>query len=256
MKQLQFRIHHYVFKPTLLGILLTLICIPLFIKLGLWQYNKAEQKRLIQDAYSQSRTDAALPFPLDLNNQSESQIENWKYKKVVVSGEYDSKNQFLLDNQVENERAGYHVITPLKIAGSNQYVLINRGWILAKDRHEDIPVFDTPAGTQKITGQIWLPSKKIFTLENQQESASNEKKLQPVWQNMDIAKYQKLVPFTVSAAAIKMDADSEGGGFVRNWQVSMERIATNMGYAYQWFGFALAALLIFLYMSISRVESE
>lgn len=256
MKQLQFRIHHYVFKPTLLGILLTLICIPLFIKLGLWQYNKAEQKRLIQAAYSQSKTDAALPFPLDLNNQSESQIENWKYKKVVVSGEYDSKNQFLLDNQVENERAGYHVITPLKIAGSNQYVLINRGWILAKDRHEDIPVFDTPAGTQKITGQIWVPSKKIFTLENKQESASNEKKLQPVWQNMDIAKYQKLVPFTVSAAAIKMDADSEGGGFVRNWQVSMERIATNMGYAYQWFGFALAALLIFLYMSISRVESE
>jgi surfeit locus 1 family protein len=34
----------------------------------------------------------------------------------------------------------------------------------------------------------------------------------------------------------------------------MERIATNMGYAYQWFGFALAALLIFLYMSISKVK--
>lgn len=254
MKQLQFRIHHYVFKPSLLGILLTIVCIPLFIKLGLWQYHKAEQKQLIQDAYSQSKTDAALSFPLDLNDQSESQIDTWKYKKVTVTGEYDTQYQFLLDNQVENERAGYHVITPFKIAGSNLYVLVNRGWILAKDRHDEVPVFDTPSGTQKITGQVWVPSKKIFTLENKQESASNEKSLQPVWQNIDIAKYQKLVPFAVSPAAIKMDADSAGGGFVRNWQIPMERIATNMGYAYQWFGFALAALLIFLYMSISKVK--
>lgn len=255
MKQLQFRIRHYVFKPSLLGILLTVICIPLFIKLGLWQYHKAQQKQLIQDAYSQSRTDAALPFPLDLNSKTDVEIDAWKYKKVAVIGEYDRKYQFLLDNQVENDRAGYHVITPLKISGSNEYVLVNRGWILAKDRHEDVPVFDTPSGVQKITGQIWVPSKKIFTLENKAES-DNHKTLQRVWQNIDIAKYQKLVPFKVSPAAIKMDAESAGGGFVRNWQIPMERIATNIGYAYQWFGFALAALLIFLYMSISKSSSN
>ena len=256
MKQLQFRIHHYVFKPSLLGILLTIFCIPLFIKFGLWQYHKAEQKQLIQDAYNQSKTDSALAFPLDLNGQAELLIEDWKYKKVTVSGVYDTKHQFLLDNQVEGERAGYHVITPLKIENTSEYVLINRGWILAKDHHNEVPTFDTPTGIQKITGQVWLPSKKIFSLENKTESAVNNKSLQAVWQNMDIAKYQHLVPFTVSPVAIKLDPASEGGGFVRNWQVPVERIATNMGYAYQWFGFALATLLIFMYMSISKIQSE
>lgn len=253
MKQLQFRIHQYVFSPSMLGTLITIICIPLFIKFGLWQYHKAEQKQLIQNAYNQAKTDSALAFPLDIANKSELMIEEWKYKKVKVIGTYETKYQFLLDNQVEAERAGYHVITPLKIENTQQYVLVNRGWILAKDNHSELPIFDTPSGTQEITGQVWVPSKKIFSLEDKTTSVANDKRLQAVWQNIDIAKYQRLMQFTVSPLAIKLDAQSGGGGFVRNWQIPIERITTNMGYAYQWFGFALATLLIFIYMSVSKV---
>jgi surfeit locus 1 family protein len=53
---------------------------------------------------------------------------------------------------------------------------------------------------------------------------------------------------------IKLDQSSDAGGFIRNWQVPADRIATNIGYAYQWFGFALAALLIYLYMSITKIS--
>jgi surfeit locus 1 family protein len=53
-----------------------------------------------------------------------------------------------------------------------------------------------------------------------------------------------------------LDLASEAGGFVRNWTVSAERITTHMGYAYQWFGFAVATLLIFIYMSVSRIRPE
>jgi surfeit locus 1 family protein len=38
--------------------------------------------------------------------------------------------------------------------------------------------------------------------------------------------------------------------------VSAERITTHMGYAYQWFGFAVATLLIFIYMSVNRIRPE
>lgn len=256
MKQLQFRINRYVFSPSLLGMALTIVCIPLFIKFGLWQYHKAEQKQQIQNAYNQAKTDSAQNFPLGVSSKSELEIEDWKYKKIAVTGTYNTQYQFLLDNQVEGERAGYHVITPLKIENTEQYVLVNRGWILAKDKHSELPTFETPSGVQKIVGQAWVPSKKIFTLEDKTQAAESNKTLQAVWQNMDIAKYQRLVPFAVSPIAIKLDAQSDGGGFVRNWQVPVERIATNMGYAYQWFGFALATLLIFIYMSVTKVSSH
>lgn len=253
---MQFRIHHYVFRPSLIGTVLTLICIPLFIKFGFWQYNKAQQKQAIQAAYNQAKVDQALDFPLDILSQKNLTINDWNYKKVTVTGVYETKYQLLLDNKVEGSRVGYHVITPLKINQTSEYVLVNRGWIQGKDTHTDIPKFETPSGPQTITGQIWVPSKKIFTLEDKTMSPLNSQSWQMVWQNMDMEQYKRQVPFAVSPLMIKLDQTSTAGGFVRSWEVPAARIATNMGYAYQWFGFALAALLIYLYMSVTRVKSD
>ncbi|MDI1309686.1 MAG: SURF1 family protein [Methylotenera sp.] len=261
MKQMQFRMHRYVFQPTALGIAITLLCIPLFIKLGLWQYSKAQQKQLIHEAYDQAKLDKALEFPLGITDSSANHVNDWKYKKVSVQGVYDTNYQFLLDNQVEGDRVGYHVITPLKIDNSNEYVLVNRGWILGKDTHTELPVFNTPEGKQTLTGQIWVPSKKIFTLEGPVDSSEVSAQLgnqhwQPVWQNISMEKYKRSVPFNVSELAIKLDQESTAGGFVRNWQIPADRITNNLGYAYQWFGFAFAALLIFFYISTTKVRPE
>lgn len=256
MKQIQFKVYQYLFKPSLVGIIATLICVPLFINFGLWQYNKAQQKLSIQSAYNQAKVGDALLFPAEIISNNVVELEDWKYKKVSVVGTYETKYQFLLDNQVDGQRVGYHVITPLKIDGSTQYVLVNRGWILGKDTHTDLPEFSTPTGKITLTGQIWVPSKKFFSLEGKANPANKNEVWQAVWQNMDMAKYQKSVPFSVSAMAIKLDGDVDAGGFVRNWQVPVERIATNIGYAYQWFGFALASLFIFIYMSFTRIKQE
>lgn len=255
MKQVQFRMHRIIFRPSLAGTVITLICISVFIKFGLWQYHKAQQKQVIQAAYNEAKLDVALKFPLDFINNKVLNVDDWKYKKVTVTGVYETKYQFLLDNQVESHMAGYHVITPLKIDHSSQYVLVNRGWILGKNTHTELPIFDTPNGQQTLSGQIWVPSKKIFTLEDK-TPVTNDQSWQMVWQNMDIDKYRHKVPFLVSELAIKLDQNSEAGGFIRNWQVPAERIATNIGYAYQWFGFALAALLIYIYMSLAIIRRE
>lgn len=252
MKQIELRLHHIIFRPSFIGTVLTVVCIPLFIHFGLWQYNKAQQKQALQVIYNQSKIDGALSFPLDISDLA---VDDWNYKKVSLTGEYETQYQFLLDNQVEENRVGFHVVTPLKIENSSKYVLINRGWILGKDIHSELPVFDTPKGKQIITGQIWVPSKKIFTLENKISAPKDGEAIKAVWQHMNMNQYQQSVPFEVSPMAIKLDPASEAGGFVRNWQVPTQRIITHMGYAYQWFGFAVATLLIYIYMSVSRVRS-
>ena len=260
MKQIQFKLHRYIFSPSLIGTIVTVICIPLFIKFGLWQYHKAQQKLAIQAAYNLAKTVSALQFPLNGTSGQALNIEAWNYKKVKVTGVYETKYQFLLDNQVEGNLVGYHVITPLKIDHSAQYVLVNRGWILGKDTHTELPKFITPTGPQNVIGQIWVPSKKFFTLEANAVTSGtlatqNNQPWPAVWQNINISRFERSVPFAVSDLAIKLDQTSDAGGFVRNWQVPVERIATNIGYAYQWFGFALATLLIYFYMSITKANS-
>ena len=226
--------------------LITLCCIPLFIKLGLWQYHKAEQKQSLQtmyDAYAHAAPEA-LPAAI-------AQPEEWRYRQIKVVGEYQPRYQILLDNQVENDLVGYHVITPLKIQGTQRFILIDRGWIAAKDNHSDLPRIDTPSGVQEVTGQGWLPSTKFYTL--QAPVPQSGAAWQPVWQNMDMGLYGKSVPFELASLVIRLDQKSKAGGFVRNWQRPDDRVTTNIGYAYQWFGFAVAALAIYIFISCKKV---
>lgn len=246
MRQMQFRLLNFTFKPSWLGVLILIVCVPTFIKLGLWQLNKAHLKQEIQNSYNSAKNDEAQAFPENLQDW-----ESWNYKKVKLKGVYDTRYQILLDNQVEQSRGGFHVITPLKIENREVYVLVNRGWVVGADKHSTLPAIVTPQDQVEIVGLVWQPAKKIFTLESDAQKAQ----WQTVWQHMDMQRYQASVPIKVLPVVIKLDAASNAGGFVRNWQLPAEKIATNMGYAYQWFGFAIASILIFLYSSFKKNES-
>lgn len=246
---MQFKFLSYEFKPSLVGMLMMVVLVALFVKLGFWQYGKATLKQEIQKEYQQSVKNGVQELSQHIHSS-----EKLQYQKVKTSGEYATKYQILLDNQVENSIAGYHVLTPLSIVGTDQYVLVNRGWIAGKTTHADVPVFDTPAGMQQVEGMVWLPSKKIFTLEDKAAPNQANQSWQQVWQHLDMERYRKIVPLKLLPVIIKLDAQSKAGGFVRNWQMPAERIATHLSYAYQWFGFAFAAIAIYLYMSFKRIE--
>lgn len=239
------------FKPSLTGLVAIFICIPLFVHFGQWQYGKAQKQKMRQTSYLKSDQQEPEMFPIDMQLFKPSDQEAWQYKKVSVEGVYETQYQFLLDNQVHQTRAGYHVITPLKIKDTEHYVLVNRGWIPANATHSDIPDVDTPQTLQQVTGQVWIPSARYFTLE---AKGAAQTKVKRVWQYMDVKAYQQTVPIDVSPLIIRLDPNSNASGFVRQWTVSFKRIATHMSYAYQWFGFAAAALIIFIYMSITVNE--
>lgn len=251
MSYLQFRISDYVFRPTWLGTLITLICIPVFIQLGQWQYHKAEKKQALQELRDSYSTDNQVSLPHTIANQ-----EEWRYRQVKVEGAYKTQYQILLDNQVENERVGYHVITPLQINNTNRYVLVDRGWLPAQASHSELPEFNTPDGQHEITGHVWIPSEKYYSLEKPEQHQQSQ--WQTVWQNMDMKRYAAAVPFEVLPVIIRLDADSKAGGFSRNWPslAPPDRIATHIGYAYQWFGFAFAAFIIYIVVSFKRINRK
>ena len=55
---------------------------------------------------------------------------------------------------------------------------------------------------------------------------------------------------------VRLDPESEAGGYSRQWPRPAERITTHIGYAYQWFGFAVAAVLIWVFVSFRRQGNE
>lgn len=241
MMQKQFGLANYRFRPSWLGALILLICVSLFMKLGFWQYHKAKLKQQIQVQQQSTKEEStSLPsLPTD--------FIALQYKNVRIKGKYHTQKQILLDNQVEASQAGFHVITPLKIEGTNDYVLINRGWIAGGINRNAIPEFETPNADVEVVGQLWLPNNKIFTLESADQKYANNK----VWQHLDMLRYQKTLP-NLLPVIIKLDEKSTAGGFVRHWQMPESKIASHFGYAYQWFGFAVASIFIYLFISFKK----
>ena len=221
--------------------LATLLVMALCIKLGLWQYDKAQVKQALQ-----ARLEAGMLLaPVDL---PPTVTEEWRYRRVKFAGTYAPKYQVLLDNQVESNVVGYHVMTPIKLEGVNQYVLVDRGWIVGSlDRK--VPVAFVPEGKQEIVGDIFFPVTKAFTL----EAPVADGKWQTVWQSMDLQRYAKAASADVRPFEVRLDPQSNAGGYSRNWPKPGERVSMHLGYAYQWFGFALTLFVIFIVLNVKKV---
>ena len=225
------------------------------IKLGMWQYNKADARRNLQTQLTARLNEEAVVLPTKIVVLKKETLETWRYKRVKFNGNYDTRYQLLLDNQVQNTVAGFHVLTPMQVEGSNTYVLVNRGWVprTAANVGEvpKPPTIETPQGKQQIEGDIGLPTSKFFTMDT---PPAADGAWQPVWQNLDLARYAKSVPFAVQPFVVRLGAKSNAGGFVRNWPPPGERVTMHLGYAYQWFGFALTLLVIYIVLNIKKVE--
>ena len=109
----------YQFRPALIPSLVTLLLLPVFVGLGLWQLDRAEQKRALQAEYDARGRDG----PIQIGARVQT-AEELRFYRVIVKGRYDPDYQILLDNRVHQGRAGYHVITPLRIAGSDVRVIV------------------------------------------------------------------------------------------------------------------------------------
>lgn len=208
--------------------------VPLFGTLGLWQMQRADEKRALQQEYDE-RTVAA---PLRLDAAAEA--ASLRYRRVVARGKFDADYQILIDNRVHRGVPGYHVITPLKLEGSETRVLVNRGWVALGASREQLPAVDAPTGLHEITGIATVPADKVFALANH---AAPARGWQPVWQHLEMRRYIASVPFAVQPIVVLLDADV-AHGYTREWARLDAGIALHQGYAFQWFALATLAVVI------------
>lgn len=135
------------FCPGRASTIAVLLLLPVLLMLGYWQLDRAAQKAELQTTFAKR---FAQP-PVDLTGVDPADSSN-RYLHVVASGRYDGAHQMLLDNQVHDGQPGYHVLTPLRMAGDA--ILIDRGWVPLGESRQVLP--DIGASTDDITIGGWL----------------------------------------------------------------------------------------------------
>lgn len=222
----------------------TLVLLPALIQLGMWQYGKARQKLALQQRFEAM----AKARPLWLDGRA-LESGDMRYRRVAARGRYEPGYGILLDNQVHQGMAGYHVITPFHISGSGLRVLVDRGWVPVGGDRRILPAIDTPAEETEITGFAWLPPEKVFTLAPDPPQTG----WRMVWQNLDMARYRAAVPFPVEPFVVRLDP-GVAGGYVRDWPPPGDRREMHMVYALQWFGMAGALGVIYVVVNFRKEE--
>jgi surfeit locus 1 family protein len=235
-------IGEYEFRFRTVPLLLLALPVPLFLSLGVWQIHRAEYKHTMAEAMVQREHQP----PARLHTL-QADARSWRFRRVLVHGEYEAAGQFYIENRMIGERTGFHVITPLHIEGSDVRVLINRGWVPAGPG-DSIPPAPVPSGVREVSGVAELASAPFLVLASGPDVARTWGKR---WPYLNIAQYASTVDHPVEPFVLLEDP-KDPDGFVRHWPHWTSKEGMHLGYAIQWFTFAAVSLGFFLRLSISR----
>ena len=236
-----FRIAHYEFRPRLWTGVAAAGGIALTLALGQWQMGRAQYKEELQGRYDALRLQPAISIgalPVVAGDVL--------LRRVEVRGEFAPKYTVYVDNKIQQHQPGYHVATPLLVAGSQRYVLVNRGWIAAA-RDRTVPAIITPAGEQIVQGTAVPFSERYLELSTRVAEGN-------IWQNLVLERYRQATGLDVQPFVIQQES-AAADGLQREWQRPDLGRNTHLAYAFQWYALSLAILIYYLVTHVKRRDS-
>ena len=222
-----------------------LVVFPVLISLGLWQLDRADEKRQIEE-----NVNAAInKTPLLLNETYNSDLTAEVYRPAIMEGQFDNKRQYLWDNKTHQGRPGYHVLTPFLLDGLNIAVMVNRGWVPMLARRDQFPDIAVASDKITISGVIKTPSNTIQLAERLDQRGTDYPHVFQAFEPDVFASELelKLLPLMIELAPV------EKYGYVRDWKPYFGKIEKHNGYALQWFLMALIALFLYFKLNTKRV---
>lgn len=230
------------FRFRLVPTLLLAVPVPLLAGLGVWQLDRAEQKREQAQTLEQRERQAPLALT-DMKTEGSA----LRYRRIQVQGSFAPDGQFFIENRRYAGRTGFYVITPLHISGSDVRVLVNRGWLPAPaDR--TLPAAQVPNGVVQVTGVAETPSAPALVLHDGKDAAQIWGKR---WPYMTVELFAAGMTYPIQPFVILQSPD-DTHGFTRDWPREMPKEGMHLGYAIQWFAFALISLGMYLRLSLVR----
>ncbi len=213
----------------------TFAFLALFISLGFWQLHRAEIKQDLESAFK-----TRLNSPPITLSQLEPKKTDIQYYPIKANGYYDTQYSYFLDNKTYKGQVGYEVITLFHSEREKKALLVNRGWVPAGADRSHLPVIKTPNTAVFIAGSAYQPSARPFLLSHADEKQTTWPKrieaiqLDKISQALD----QPIYPFVFLLSKESL------GGFVRDWQPVSMPSYKHIGYAVQWFSFAITLFII------------
>ncbi len=225
--------------------LLTLLGCALFVRLGAWQWQRWVQS---DAAWTRFARGAAALQPLGARAVDDATL----YQRVSVTGRFDGRHQFLLDNLSYRGQPGYEVLTPFTRA-TGAVLLIDRGWVPFTGSRARLPDVAL-AGEESLTvsGRIAeLPRAGLAS----GRAAPNPRDPWPKVTSFPAAsELAQALGAPLPERILLLDPGAPQG-YVRDWQPPGMAPLRHLSYAIQWWCFAALALIVWGVLGVRRART-
>ena len=237
-------------KPSPFAWVLLVAGIAAFVSLGLWQLDRARQKEQLLAAFAAAANEPAQNFASVRDTGDAT-----RYPHTRVAGHYVGDRGYLRDEQMHDGHLGVHAIAVFAVSGEERLLLVDRGWIPWNHAPGTMPALPPlqADGEVQLTGiYAPFPGSGLRIGGNALLTQSSWPKLTLRIDAGEIADdlHQTLMP-----RLLLLDADANSG-FVREWTPNVMPPVRHRAYAFQWFTFALVALVAFAAVHWRKQESR
>jgi len=220
----------------LLATFLVVIGVAVNVRLGIWQLDRLEKRRAFN-----TRVLAQVDQPvLDLQGAGLAQdLANMEYRQVVVTGEYDLSNEVALRNQSWGNQIGVHLLTPLRISGSDRTILVDRGWVPDADFVYDGWSEYAEPGVVEVRGLLRASQSKPDYGRRSDPTPFPGAGPLIAWYFANVERIAEQVSYPLLPVYIQQAPDPAWSGLPYRTQPDLEiSEGPHMSYAIQWFTFA------------------
>lgn len=221
--------------PTIAALLVVLVT----ARLGFWQLDRAHQRDALED-----RMLAVQNAPPIVIGASVIDAKHFAAYPAKVQGEWIKEKMLLLDNQVYQGQAGFQVLMPLRIMGSDLSVLVNRGWIHGTNDRGQLPKIITPEGIQAVEGVIHERTPRVGSVGKIAQNGV-------IWSQVEPSAYSVWADLRIQPLVLYQTGTAQDG-LVRDWPHPGSGADRNRGYALQWFSLAAMTLVFWGYYFFRR----
>ena len=242
------------FRPRLSYVLVLCMTAPVFTGLGFWQLDRARQNRALHEQLLQHESSPVV----DIDKQISEGLydpSSLAWRQVRVRGHFVPNIHILLDSQIHHGQAGYHVFTPFRLRQMpDHFILVNRGWVFAgMDRRFAPALGRRPTGHELQLFGTFKPFPFSGIRLREQAPELIDKGVYRVHRLLR-EEWQQRLDIDLSTQVLRLGPESPFG-YTRVWRLPNSVAGRNIGYAVQFFAIAIAALVLFIVLSVQRGKS-